>query len=128
MEKVMLLILDQHAAVRHALAVRLRSANDIEIIGTGPTALPAAEGALPEHAHVAIVGIQESSDLELGNIVNLVRQLAGNGTSVLALTSFIDDYSRELVMNAGASRYLLKNINTPQLIDEIHAVVAEKQT
>jgi len=69
----------------------------------------------------------ESSDLALGNIINLVKHLTDRGTAVLALTSFIDDFSRELIMEAGASRYLLKNINTPQLIDEIHAVIAEKE-
>ena len=128
MEKILLLILDQHTAVRHALALRLKSAEDIEILGTG--SIYPGDSALEnqQSADVAIVGIMDSSDLELGNIINLVRELTARGTAVLALTSFIDDFSRELIMDAGASRYLLKNINTPQLIDEIHSVYAEQQT
>lgn len=127
MEKVLLLILDQHTAVRHALAVRLASASEIEIIGTGSTDPDANDPDLLQSADVALVGIMESSELELGHIVNLVKQLTTSGTAVLALTSFIDDFTRELIMDAGASRYLLKNINTPQLIAEIHSVVAERE-
>ena len=126
MEKVLLLILDQHTAVRHALAVRLASASEIEIIGTGSTDPDANDPGLLQSADVALVGIMESSEFELGHIVNLVKQLTTSGTAVLALTSFIDDFTRELIMDAGASRYLLKNINTPQLIAEIHSVVAER--
>jgi CheY-like chemotaxis protein len=37
----------------------------------------------------------------------------------LALTSYIDDLAREMVLQAGASDYRLKNINTPELLAEI---------
>ena len=41
------------------------------------------------------------------------------------LTSYAEDDEREAALAAGASRYLLKHIDTARLLSEIEAVAAE---
>ena len=118
MEPIRLIIIDQHAGVRNALRVRLRSTPNITIVGTldADEAHQLLEGNL--NPDVALLGLTGQND-ELRYVVKLVRLLVEKGTAVLALSSYIDDMAREMVLLAGASDYRLKNINTPELIAEI---------
>ncbi|MFZ1398598.1 MAG: hypothetical protein WAS33_16960 [Candidatus Promineifilaceae bacterium] len=118
MEPIRLIIIDQHKGVRNALRVRLRSTPNIAVVGTvdaEEARLLAQEGLQPD---VALLGLAGQND-ELREMVRLVEQLVDGGTAVLALSSYIDDVAREMVLQAGASAYRLKNINTPELIAEI---------
>ena len=118
MEPIRLIIIDQHTGVRNALRVRLRSAPSIRIVGTmdAAEAQRLVEGDL--EPDVALLGLTGRND-ELRRVVRLVKVLVERGTAVLALSSYIDDMARELVLQAGASDFRLKNINTPELIAEI---------
>ena len=123
MKKIQVVIIDKHTAVRRALAVRLGAYPNIKVVGTSGTLLDTA--VLDEHPpDVAIVGLTGKNE-DLLSVLDLVRRLTARGTAVLALASYIDDVAREMVLQAGASRYLLKDINTPQLLSEIEAVAAE---
>jgi DNA-binding NarL/FixJ family response regulator len=44
-------------------------------------------------------------------------------TSIVVLTSYLDADEQEEALQAGAARYLLKDIDTPQLAREIEAAV-----
>lgn len=118
MEPIRLFIIDQHTGVRSALRIRLGSAPGISIVAS----VDATEAALLTQGDlmpdVALLGLTGQND-ELKEMVKLVALLVENGTAVLALSSYIDDVARELVLEAGASGYRLKNINTPELIAEI---------
>ena len=118
MEQIRLIIIDQHKGVRNALRVRLHSTPNIAIVGTvdAEEAWKLAQTDL--RPDVALLGLTGHND-ELSFVVDLVKLLAAGGTAVLALTSYIDDLAREMVLQAGASDYRLKNINTPELLAEI---------
>lgn len=118
MEPIRLIIIDQHKGVRNALRIRLRSMPNMDIVGTfdAEEAKHLADTELKPD--VALVGLTGQND-ELGIMVELVKLLVENDTAVLALSSYIDDMARELVLQAGASDFQLKNINTPELIAEI---------
>ncbi len=121
MEKIRLIIIDQHKGVRNALRVRLHSTPNIAVVGTvdAEEAWNLAQTDLrPE---VALLGLTGHND-ELSFVVDLVKLLVAGGTAVLALTSYIDDLAREMILQAGASEYLLKNINTPELLTEIESL------
>ena len=52
-------------------------------------------------------------------VVEQVARMITTGKIVIVLSSYADDKEREALMDAGISRYILKTINTPQLLDEI---------
>ncbi len=124
MKRIRLIIIDQHKGVRNALRVRLRSAPNLVIVGSvdadEATRLMQSD-LLPD---VALLGLSGRND-DLGQMVVLVKRLVAGGTAVLALSSYIDDMARELVLQAGASDYRLKNINTPELIAEIELLAED---
>ena len=118
METIRLIIIDQHKGVRNALRVRLRAIPSISIAGTFDAKEAKQIIGTDLQPDVALLGLTGQND-ELGYMVRLVEMLVESGTAVLALSSYIDDIARELVLEAGASDYRLKNINTPELIAEI---------
>ena len=118
MEPIRLIIIDQHKGVRNALRVRLRAIPSISIAGTFDAKEAKQIIGTDLQPDVALLGLTGQND-ELGYMVRLVEMLVENGTAVLALSSYIDDIARELVLEAGASDYRLKNINTHELIAEI---------
>lgn len=118
MKQIRLIIIDQHKGVRNALRVRLHSTPNIAIVGTVDADEAKKLAQTDLRPEVALLGLTGHND-ELSYVLDLVRLLVAGGTSVLALTSYIDDLARELVLEAGASEYRLKNINTPELLVEI---------
>lgn len=119
MKKIRLLIIDQHRAVRTALGVRLRSSKEIDVVA-------AAQNLGEEHQcvevnppDVVLYGLKSSRSLDLDATLNDVAELARRRIPVIVLASYADDIERELLFHAGASRYLLKDINSSQLIHEI---------
>ncbi|MCA9873620.1 MAG: response regulator transcription factor [Ardenticatenaceae bacterium] len=124
MEKVQLLIIDEHEAVRNALATRLSSTPSIEVVATVHNfSLKELDDNGP--ADVALYGLKSSSDSDLDTTIAVVEDLTCRGTAVIVLTSYADDIERELLLKSGAYRYLLKNINSNQLIAEILEVAEE---
>lgn len=126
MQVIKLLIIDEHTAVRRALRIRLSSSPGIQVVGT---AADLATGlAQLEHSDtvidVVLLGLSGSSERDLRQTIHEVKALAAKNTAVIVLTSYADDIEREVVSQAGATRYLLKDINSDQLIDEISHVLA----
>lgn len=125
MAKVRLLIIDEHEAVRNALARRLNSTPSIEVVAA-TSDMNAIGNMAFQHSDVALLGLKSRSDFDFDVTIEMVTQLTQQGTAVIILTSYADDIERELVLHAGAYRYLLKNINSPQLISEIIEVSHEQ--
>jgi DNA-binding NarL/FixJ family response regulator len=123
--KIRLLIIEEHRAVRRALETRLRSSPLLEVVGAIPRL---ADDFLNGHQSpdVALLSMKRGSLQSFDRILHLVRRLGERGTAVLILTPYADDIERELLLQAGASRYLLQNVNTPQLIAEIELANAER--
>jgi DNA-binding NarL/FixJ family response regulator len=125
MDKVRLLIIDEHEAVREALATRLGSASTIEVVAAAQD-IDAPELCGRGGSDVALLGLKSSSNMDLDGTIGAVESLTQAGTAVIILTSYADDIEREMVLHAGAYRYLLKDINSPQLISEIIEVAHEQ--
>lgn len=124
MEQIRLIIIDQHKGVRNALRTRLRSAPNLAIVDSVDANEAKRLAQTDLRPDVALLGLSGQTD-ELGYMVELVKKLVAGGTAVLALTSYIDDMARELVLQAGASDYRLKNINTPELLAEIELLAED---
>jgi DNA-binding NarL/FixJ family response regulator len=125
MDKVRLLIIDEHEAVRQALTTRLSSTDSIEVVAAAQD-IHAPELSRSGYSDVALLGLKSSSGADLDVTIGTVESLTQTGTAVIILTSCADAIERELVLHAGAYRYLLKDINSPQLISEIIDVAHEQ--
>ena len=117
MGQTRLLIIDEHRAVRQALVSRLQQTGKLQVVGSTGSA---EEGLLQVEAlHPNIVLLEtKRSD---GTGLETCRRIARSHpkTIVIVLTSYDDEDERQAAYMAGATRYLLKDIDSTQLVFEI---------
>ena len=121
---IRVLIIDGHEAVRRALRIRLSVPKHLEVVGVAPEPVAAAEQIRSRRPHVILLGLHTSSDEELAKMAIAVHEMANEAAYIIVLAPYADAVERELLLNAGAKRYLLKHINSDQLIREIESVVS----
>lgn len=110
-------IVDEHPSVRLALVDRLSHAPDIQVIGhTGDAeqVLSQVEASRPD---VVLVEVKRSDGLGL-EIIRQVSSLAEAPRAVV-LTSYSASWEHEAARRAGAAGYLLKDIDSEELIRQI---------
>lgn len=121
--KIKVVIIDKHEAVRRALRIRLSVTDHLEVVGTFADPRAAEEHLRTEKPDVIVMGLHSTSDEELFSTAVAVRELTYGPAVVIVLAPYADVMERELLLGAGAKRYLLKHINSNYLIHEIEAVV-----
>lgn len=127
MNNIHLLIIEEHAAVRSALEIRLRVAQAIEplvAVNTLDVGLQYVRKHIPD---VVLLGCKGSRSETLFSLVEVVKEMVKVNTAVIIFAPYADEMEREALLQAGASRYLLKTINTPELIAEIETAVRKNQ-
>lgn len=127
MTPLRLMLIEEHAAVRWALKTRLLSSASIKKVDAFadvPTALKALAKANPNNQpDMILLGLDSSRTTTVRQKLEAVVRLAAKLTPIMVLVPYVDDLERELLLRVGASRYCLKNINTPQLLEEIEQTV-----
>lgn len=124
--KIKILIVDKHEAVRHALRVRLSAPVQFEVVGVASDPGEALNKMGPNRPDIIIFGLQNGSDEDLFQTAIAVRDMVKKTPTVIVLAPYIDSVERELLLQAGAKRYLLKHINSKNLIHEIELAVSNK--
>jgi DNA-binding NarL/FixJ family response regulator len=118
---IRVLIADDQALVRGGFRMILENAGDIEVCGeaaTGREALDLARGASVD---VVLMDIRMP---ELDGVEATRRLMVAGGPRVLILTTFdLDEYVYD-ALRAGASGFLLKDIDPPELVRAVRAVHA----
>ncbi len=119
---IRLVIVDDSELVRVGLQTLLQGAAGIELCGTAATAADALVVCRREHPDVVLLDIH----LPDGTGIDVCRRLlAETGeTRVLFLTSSSEQTIVDEAIRAGAHGYLLKEINTPALLQGIRDVAA----
>ena len=120
-----MLVIDDHDTVREALEARLHTAAGVEIIGcTGcwKTGLREAVKLKPD---VVLLETKRADGQGLDALRCLTEQCPH--TSVVVLTSYPDAEEQAEALRMGAVRYVLKDIDTPQLVREIQAAARPRQ-
>ena len=125
--KIRLLIIEAHSAVRRALGLRLRAVASMDVVATVASLVEAETAVYQHQPDCILLGLSGLGHDHLRQPVRTVARLAKN-TAVIVLVPYADDLARELFLQAGASRYLLKNIDTTQLIHEIEQVSTQQQS
>lgn len=115
------LIIDDHEDVRQALAARLRSAEDVEVIG--------CTGGWQEGVHLAVDAAPDVVLLETkradGQGMAALRRLRAEcpTLSIIVLTSYPQADEQREALQIGAARYLLKDIDSSYLVQQLRSLV-----
>lgn len=128
MNEIRLLIIEEHEAVRNALQVRLATSTNLDVVAAyqDTTEWNLRTPNRASKADVVLLGLKSGRKRPLTAIIRDIKQFNQLGMAVVVLASLEDDIEKELVLQAGASRYLLKNINSNQLIAEIEALAPSR--
>ncbi len=110
-------IIDEHAEVRIALAERLASESDLQVIGHSGVAEEALNTGKEEKPDVVLIEVKRSDGMGL----EILRQLATlpHQPRVAVLTTYPSSWEQEAAQRAGAIAYLLKDIDSQELVRSI---------
>ena len=118
---IRIFLIDEHRTARQMLARRLASMPGLDVVGStcdGEEAIRKIAGLSPD------VVLIDSKMKQADGIDICRRALAASGQSTVAiLTSYLDPNERRLAFQAGVNGYLLKNVDTGNLVDWIKLAV-----
>lgn len=122
MEKIRVIIADDHAIVREGTRHIMEQEEDLEVVGEardGAEAVAITEALKPD---VAIVDISMPvmGGIEATERIKALRP----GTAVLILTSYDDDRYIFKLLAAGAAGYLLKDVPSEEVVRAVRSVYA----
>jgi NarL family two-component system response regulator LiaR len=119
MDKIKVLLVDDHAIVRQGLRTFLELQEDIRVVGEAENGLEAVQGTRQWEPDVVLM------DLVMPEMdgVEATRQICAmrSDTKVIALTSFAGDDNVFPAIKAGAAGYQLKDVSPSVLVDAIRA-------
>ncbi len=119
---IRLVIVDDSELVRVGLQTLLQGATGLQLCGVAASAAEAVVICKREHPDVVLLDIR----LPDGNGIEVCKRLMADGgdTRVIFLTSSSEQEIVDEAIHAGAHGYLLKEINTPALLQGIRDVAA----
>lgn len=122
MNKIRVLIADDHAIVREGTRNLIEQEQDLEVIGEASDGEEAIELVTRLRPHVVLMDIA----MPKVNGIEATRQIKARypATALLILTAYDDDQYIFALLEAGAAGYLLKNISGKELTNAIRAVYA----
>jgi DNA-binding NarL/FixJ family response regulator len=119
MNKIRVLIADDHPLIRNGLRTILAPVSDIEVIGEASTGQEAMAKAAALRPDVIVM------DIHLPDVsgIEATRRILQPGlhTAIVMLTMFEDDDVIFAAMRAGAIGYILKSADEQQIVRAIHA-------
>jgi len=119
---IRLLLVDDHAVVREGLRAFLRLQPDLEVCGEAADGDSAVRLAESLHPDVVLLDLVMPSGDGL-SALQAIRQRAPSAR-VLVLTSYADDAQLFAAMEAGATGYMLKDVEPDALAAAIREVAA----
>ncbi len=120
MEKISVLIADDHTLFRDGLRALLASAPEMELVGEAATGQEAIELAAALQPDLIIMDLQ----MPIVNGIDATRQIVHTSPhiAVLVVTMYDDDQNVFAAMRAGARGYLLKGATREETLRAIQAV------
>jgi DNA-binding NarL/FixJ family response regulator len=115
-------IVDEHTSVRSALADRLGRAANIHVVGHTGLPQQVITDISQETPEVVLMEVKRSDGMGL----ELLRQVASIDLPpvVIVLTSYGSQWEHDAALRAGAWSYLLKDIDSEELIRQIEVACA----
>jgi NarL family two-component system response regulator LiaR len=120
MDKISVLIVDDHGMVRQGLRTYLELLDDIDIVGEAENGVEALEQVRQHQPDIVLMDLVMP---EMNGIEATRQALAiSSSTKVIVLTSFTEDELVFPAIEAGAAGYLLKDVDPAELHQAIQAV------
>jgi two-component system, NarL family, response regulator DevR len=118
--KLRVFVLDDHEVVRRGLRELLEAEGDITVVGDAGTARAAIAQIPLARPDVAVLDVR----LPDGDGIEVCREIRSlsPGTACLMLTSFADDDAVYAAIMAGAAGYVLKQVDSADLVDAVRWV------
>jgi len=124
MNRVRVLIADDHALVRSALRALLQAQPDIEVVGEAEDGVVVVEICRKLQPHVVVMDLTMPGRGGIKATEDLRRECPG--TKVVVLTMHDDEAYARLARLAGAAGYVLKKSLATELVETIRDVQAGK--
>ena len=120
MDKIRVLIADDHVLVREGTRQLLEREDDIEVVAEAADGEEAVELATNTQPDIAIIDIA----MPKLNGIEATKQIKAllPATAVLILTAYDNDQYVSALLEAGAAGYLLKTVRGRELIEAVRAV------
>jgi len=122
MEKIRVLLAEDHVLVREGTRELVQQEQDMEVVGEAGDGQEAIELADKLHPDVVIMDIS----MPKVNGIEATKRIKElyPATAVLILTAYDNEQYIFALLEAGAAGYLLKNVRRSELIDAVRAVHA----
>lgn len=114
---VSVLIFEEHTLVRQALEARLQDVGDIDVISSTGACQKALNKVYAVQPDVILMEIKTADGLQTLKALHAAAPTA----SIIVLTSYPDSLEEEQALALGARAYLLKTLDTTDLIQQIHS-------
>jgi DNA-binding NarL/FixJ family response regulator len=123
MDKIRILIADDHTLFREGLGALLAAMPDVEVIGEAANCDEAVALALAQQPDIVLMDVQMPAASRL-NGIDATRQIVQTSPriGVIMLTMLEDDASVFAAMRAGARGYILKGADKREVFKTIRAV------
>ena len=125
MEKIRVLVADDHAIVRMGLVALLATEQDIEIVGEAEDGREAVKKSVTTKPDVVIMDIMMPILDGIAATSEIIKRAPGVKVLILTTSSSSDDYSRALV--AGAHGIVVKRAANMELLSALRSVASEKK-
>lgn len=122
MDRLRILIADDHPMFRKGLCALLESLPDLEVVGQATTGQEAIELAMTLQPDVILLDLQ----MPAGNGIAAAREILDTNPHIriLVVTLFEDDDSVFMALRAGARGYVLKDADEDEIARAIRAVAS----
>jgi len=119
-QAIRVLLVDDHEVIRVGLRTVLGQTQGVAVVGEAGTMAEAVQQAQRLKPDVILMDVR----LPDGSGIDACREILGAlpGTRVIFLTSYADDDSVLAAVLAGAHGYVLKEIDSPALLEAIRSV------
>lgn len=118
-KRIRVVVVDDHEMVRRGLTSFITSIDDLELAGEASNGLEAIQICQQVNPDVVLMDLVMAV-MDGVTAIRKLRQLQPR-LPIIALTSAADAATVTAAMQAGATSYLLKNVDTDQLALAIHA-------
>jgi two-component system response regulator DevR len=123
-EMVRVFLADDHQIVRLGLRSILSKSHNIEVVGEAGSAEEMVREVVRLKPDVVLLDVRMPGASPFEACQSIIAQC--KDTHVLFLTSFADDETIFQAISAGADGYLLKDIDSSELVNAIHQVAEGK--